>query len=126
MSVEKVVTNYLDVPFADYAEQLNKIADISDVYRLNLIKQIGYCIDLVKESFGENTKWRWSFVEVEARMAVIAKNSFDLRRFQKLDDPRESGFQDRREHLHIIQKLLLRSSNSYREKFELSTKSWRT
>ncbi|HOV15385.1 MAG TPA: hypothetical protein PK771_13950, partial [Spirochaetota bacterium] len=122
MSVEKVVTNFLDVPFSDYAEELNKISDINDIERLNLIKKIGYCIDIVKENFGENTKWKWSFVEVEGRMSIITKNIFDLRRFQKLDDPREAGFQERREHLNIIQKLLLSSSNGYREKFELSTK----
>lgn len=122
MSIEKVVTNYLDVPFSDYSEQLNKISELNDTDRLNLVKKIGYSIDVVKENFGENTKWKWSFIEVEGRMAVITKNIFDLRRFQKLDDPREAGFQDRREHIKIIQRLLLASSNGYREKFELSTK----
>ncbi|OHD18259.1 MAG: hypothetical protein A2086_04075 [Spirochaetes bacterium GWD1_27_9] len=122
MCIEKIVTNFLDVPFSDYAEQLNRIADISDAVRLNLIKKFGYCIDLVKENFGENTKWKWSFAEIDGRMAVITKNLFDLRRFQKLDDPREEGFQDRRAHVTIIQRLLLEASQSYREKFELSTK----
>ena len=122
MSIEKVVTNFLDVPFSDYSDQLNKIANINDIDRLNLVKKIGYCIDIVKENFGENTKWKWSFIEIEGRMTIVAKNIFDLRRFQKFDDPREAGFQERREHLNIIQRLLLASSNGYREKFELSTK----
>lgn len=122
MSIEKVVTNFLDVPFADYADQINKIANIVDSDRLALVKKIGYCIDIVKENFGENTKWKWSFIEIEGRMSVVTKNIFDLRRFQKLDDPREVGFRERREHLSIIQKLLSNSSNGYREKFELSTK----
>nr|HPO49326.1 hypothetical protein [Spirochaetota bacterium] len=122
MSIEKVVTNFLDVPFADYADQINKIANIVDSERLALVKKIGYCIDIVKENFGENTKWKWSFIEIEGRMSVVTKNIFDLRRFQKLDDPREAGFRERREHLSIIQKLLSNSSNGYREKFELSTK----
>ena len=122
MSIEKVVTNFLDVPFSDYSEQLNKISNINDIDRLNLVKKIGYCIDIVKENFGENTKWKWSFIEIEGRMTIVAKNIFDLRRFQKFDDPREVGFQERREHLKIIQTLLMNSSNGYREKFELSTK----
>jgi hypothetical protein len=122
MSIEKIVTNFLDVPFSDYAEQLNKIADLTDEDRINIIKKIGYSIDLVKENLGENTKWRWSFVEIEGRMAIITKNIFDLRRFQKLDDPRELGFQQRRAHLAIIQRLLFDASQNYREKFELSTK----
>ncbi len=122
MNFEKVVTNYLDVPFNDYADNLAKISDFSDKDRLNFIKKIGFSIDRVKDDFGENSKWKWSFVEVEARFATVAKNLFDMRRFQKLDDPRELGFQDRRAHLAIVQKLLTDASNSYREKFELSTK----
>jgi hypothetical protein len=122
MSIEKIVTNFLDVPFSDYAEQLNKIEYLTDEDRMNLVKKFGYCIDLVQENLGENTKWRWSFVEIEGRLAVITKNIFDLRRFQKLDDPREKGFQQRRAHLSIIQRLLHDASQNYREKFELSTK----
>lgn len=122
INLEKSVTNYVDVPFTDYADKLEKLSDYSDLDKLNIIKKIGYCIDLVKEDFGENTKWKWSFVEIEARFAVIAKNLFDIRKFQKLDDPREEGFQERRAHLSIIQKLLKDASNGYREKFELSTK----
>jgi hypothetical protein len=122
MNIEKVVTNYLDVPFSEYAEQINKISDMTDNDRLTLIKKLGYSIDCVKENLGENTKWRWSFVEIEGRMAVVTKNIFDLRKYQKLDDPREMGFQERRAHLAIVQRLLLNSSQSYREKFELTTK----
>ncbi len=122
INLEKTVTNYVDVPFSDYADRLEKISLYSDLDKLNIIKKIGYCIDLVKEDFGENSKWKWSFIEIEARFAVIAKNLFDMRKFQKLDDPREEGFQSRRAHLAIIQKLLRDASNGYREKFELSTK----
>ena len=122
MNFEKVVTNYLDAPFNDYADNLAKIEDYSDVDRLNFIKKIGFSIDRVYEDFGENSKWKWSFVEINGRFATISKNLFDMRRYQKLDDPRESGFQDRRAHLYIVQKLLSDASNGYREKFELSTK----
>jgi hypothetical protein len=122
MNVEKTVTNFLDVPFSEYAESLNKINDLTDSDRLTLIKKLGYSIDLVKENLGENTKWKWSFVEIEGRMAIITKNIFDMRRYQKMNDPREIGFQERRAHLSIIQRLLLNSSQAYREKFELSTK----
>jgi hypothetical protein len=122
MNIEKTVTNFLDVPFSEYAEYLNKINDLTDNDRLILIKKLGYSVDIVKENLGENTKWKWSFVEIEGRMAVITKNIFDMRRYQKMNDPREIGFQERRAHLSIIQRLLLNSSQAYREKFELSTK----
>lgn len=122
MNIEKIVTNFIDVPFSEYSEKLMPIKDISDLERLNFIKKIGYCIDLIKENYGENTKWKWSFVEIDARYAVISKNIFDLKRYQALDDPSEDGFKERREHLKIIQQLLSETSHGYRDKFEFSTK----
>lgn len=122
MNVEKVVTSYIDVPFNEYEEQLQKLSMFSDTDKLNFLKKLGYSIDLVKENFGENTKWKWSFVEIEARFGVIAKNTFNLKRFQSKDDPREEGYRERREHFNILQKLLLNGSQGYRDKFEFSTK----
>ncbi len=120
--VENMVTNFLDVPFNDYAEKLIPLTDITDLQRLNFIKKIGYCIELVKENLGENTKWKWSFIEIEGRFAIISKNFFDLRKFQKLEDPRQEGYQERKQYFSIIQKLLYDAASGYREKFELSTK----
>jgi hypothetical protein len=120
--VENIVSNFLDVPFNDYAEKLIPLSEINDLQRLNFIKKIGYCIELVKENLGENTKWKWSFVEIEGRFSIISKNFFDLKRFQRLEDPRQEGYPERKKYFSIIQKLLLEASNGYREKFELSTK----
>ncbi len=122
MNIEKIVTNYIDVPFSDYSEKLATIKDVSDIDKLNFIKKFGYCIDLIKENYGENTKWKWSFIEIDARYAIISKNIFDLKRYQALDDPGEEGFRDRREHLSIMQRLLFEASHGYRDKFEFSTK----
>ncbi|MCG8572377.1 MAG: hypothetical protein MJB14_19775 [Spirochaetes bacterium] len=122
IQIEKIVSNYLDVPFSDYQEGLAELNSLTDYKKLTLVKKIGFCIDLVKESFGENTKWKWSFIEIEGRYAVITKNLFDLKKFQKMDDPRQEGFKERRTHMQIAQRLLQESSDGYREKFELSTK----
>ncbi len=122
ISLGDVVTNYLDVPFSEYSEKLSKLDGMSDKDKLNLIRQIGFCIDLVKRSFGDNTKWKWSFVEIDGRFAILCKNLFDLRRYQKLDSPTETGFRERRSHISIIQKTILVASQEYREKYELSTK----
>ena len=47
---------------------------------------------------------------------------FDLRRYQKLDNPMEDGYQVRRAHIALIQKMLTQVSLRYREKYELSGK----
>ncbi len=122
MNLEKVVTNYVDVPFSDYEGLLEKISDITDFDKLNLVKKLGLSIDLVIDGFGENTKWKWSFAELDARFSVIAKNLFDLKRYQKLDDPRESGYKERKEHLQIVLQSMQLASQHYREKYEFSTK----
>ncbi len=122
INLEKLITKYIDVPFSDLQENLSKIAHVTDIQKLSLVKKIGYCITLVIEEFGENTKWKWSFVEIQGRFAVVAKNMFDFKRYQKLDAPSEAGYIERRNHLNWIQTLLTNASNGYREKFELSTK----
>lgn len=122
MNIEKIVTNFVDVPFNEYSEKLIPIAEITDLERLNFIKKLGYCIDLIKENYGENTKWKWSFVEVDARYSIVSKNTFDLKRYQALDDPRETGYNERKQYMSIMQKLLFDASHGYRDKFEFSTK----
>lgn len=121
ISFEKTVTRYVDVPFSDYAEGLKSLEEITDEKRLQFVRKIGYCIDLIKASFGENTKWKWSFVEIEGRYSVVVKNMFDLRRYQKLDDPRQEGFRERKRYINIMQDLLQESSQAYRQKYELTT-----
>lgn len=122
MLMENIVTKYIDVPFSEYAENLSKISQLSDIDRLNLIKKMSYSFNLVEKSFGENSKWKWSFIEIEARLSVITKNIFDFKRYQRLDDPREEGFKERRKLVSIMQKTLDSSSQGYRQKYELSTK----
>ncbi|MBR6198842.1 MAG: hypothetical protein IKQ61_01115 [Spirochaetales bacterium] len=121
-NIEKIVTNYVDVPFTDYEEQLHRIDDYSDAERVKLIKMMGFCVDRLADDFGENSKWRWSFVEIYARVSVIAKNLLDMRRYQKCDDPREEGYRERREHLKLVLESLTDAAKGYRDKFELSTK----
>lgn len=123
INLGNILTNYLDVPFSDYAEQLKQVDFMNDNEKLQFIRHIGLCNELIQKSFGDNTKWKWSFVDIDSRFAIIAKNLFDLKKYQKLDQPGEPGFRERRAHLLIIQKLLLQASNGLREKYELSTKS---
>lgn len=122
INMGSIVSNYLDVPFSEYSDKLQLLDSMTDKEKLNLIKEIGICSDLIKKSFGDNTKWKWSFIDTDGRFAIIAKNIFDLRRYQKLDQPTEAGFRERRAHLSTIQKLLFQASQGYREKYELSTK----
>ena len=122
INLSKIVTNYLDVPFSDYEKELALLSEMSDDDKYKLICQIGYCTDIIKNNFGENSKWRWAFLDTDSKFAILAKNMFDLRRYQKLDNPMEDGYQVRRAHIALIQKMLTQVSLRYREKYELSGK----
>ncbi len=119
--LEEVVTNYIDAPFSDYSEHLEKIEDIDDEARYELIRKIGFTIQSVEDGFGDNSKWRWSFVELEGRFATVTKNLLNLKTLVAGLDPRVDGYESRLGHLELTKRLLQQSADRYREKYELST-----
>ena len=54
--LEKVVSSYIDAPYSDYSEQLEKITSISPAQRYFLVRKMGLAIDLLVNAFGDNTK----------------------------------------------------------------------
>ncbi|TFG63384.1 MAG: hypothetical protein E4H36_05725 [Spirochaetales bacterium] len=120
--LEEVVTNYIDVPFSDYEKNLENIEGFGEDKRYLLIQKLGYSIQALEESFGENSKWRWSFVELEGRYATIAKNFINLKTFVGGMDPRVDGYEIRMAHIILVKRILQQSADRYREKYELSTK----
>jgi hypothetical protein len=121
--MESVVSSAIDIPLNENYELLSTLEDFSDRNRLKLIRKIGYTISLLKDRYGENSKWKWSFVEIEGRYAVIAKNFFNFRRYQQKNNPNIEGFDDRYDYLLLVKELLPMSSNRYREKYELTNHS---
>ncbi|MDH5716086.1 MAG: hypothetical protein OEZ22_00435 [Spirochaetia bacterium] len=121
--LEQVVTMGIDEPLNHNKEQLMKIKPFNPKQRLNLFLHIKKSIDRLIKSYGENTKWKWSFPEINGKLAIIAKNFMDYRELQKIRDPNEQFYYDRQELLKIIKESLFEASNQYRDKFELSTKS---
>ncbi|NBB90559.1 MAG: hypothetical protein GVY23_05045 [Spirochaetes bacterium] len=119
--LEEVVSNRLDAPFSDYSEYLEKIEDLDDEKRYRMVAKLGFTIQSVEEDFGENSKWKWSFVELEGRYAVVTKNLLNLKTLVAGLDPRVEGYQARLNHLNLAKELLQRSADRYREKYELST-----
>jgi len=121
--LEKMVTNSVDMSLTENSEILEELASFSDADKLKLIRKIGYTISLLEDKYGSNSKWKWSFVELEGRYAVVSKNLFDFRNYQEKNDPREEGFDERNDYLFLIKELLDKASRRYREKYELTTHS---
>ena len=119
--LEEVVSNYVDSPYSDYEEKLGEIASMDAAGRYRLIRKMGLAIELLENAYGDNTKWRWSFVELEARFAAVAKNIIDLKNAVANTDPRSPNYEPTVYHLRMIKKLLTQAADRYREKYELST-----
>jgi hypothetical protein len=119
--LEEVVSNYVDAPYADYEEKLGAIASLDAARRYHLVRKMGLAIELLENAYGDNTKWRWSFVELEGRFAATAKNIIDLKNAVSNTDPRSPNYEPTVYHLRMIKKLLNQAADRYREKYELST-----
>ncbi len=119
--LEDVVSNLIDAPYSDYKEKVEQIEGMEDEKRYALIRKLGFTIQSVMEAFGENSKWKWSFVELEGRFATVAKNIFNFKNLAEGLDPRSEGYQFRTAHLNLVKDLLQKAADRYREKYELST-----
>jgi len=119
--LEEVVSPLVDAPFSEYEERLAEIAALDAKRRYDIIRKVGFALQLLKDAYGDNTKWKWAFVELEGRYAAVAKNIIDLKAAVANTDPRSPDYEPTVYHLRLMKKLLLQAADRYREKYELST-----
>ncbi|MCX7656429.1 MAG: hypothetical protein N2Z76_07890 [Treponemataceae bacterium] len=119
--LEELVTNLIDAPYSEYEEKLALLEGVDITRRYTLVRKLGLAIRLVEDGYGENTKWKWAFVEIEGRFATVAKNLFDLKSAVAGMDPRSPDYEVTVYYLRTIKRLLSQAADRYREKYELST-----
>ena len=119
--LEEVVSPFIDVPFSDYEERLAEIDVVDAKKRYGLVRRMGLALQLLENAYGDNTKWRWTFVELEGRFATVAKNLMNLKTAVVNTDPSSPDYEPTMYHLRMMKKLLLQAADRYREKYELST-----
>lgn len=119
--MEQVVTGSIDAPWSDYEANVMLISSFDYQDRWRLISKMGIAIQLVLVGYGDNTKWKWAFVELEARYATVVKNLINLKTLFADTDPNAEGYDIKMAHLALARRLLDQSANRYREKYELST-----
>jgi len=119
--LEEVVSNLIDAPYSDYEDKLLLIEAYNQNQRYGLICKMGLAIDMLEQAYGDNSKWRWTFVELEGRFATVAKNIIDLKNVYVNASPGAEFYDATVYHLRLIKKLLSLSADRYREKYELST-----
>lgn len=119
--LEEVVSGFVDAAYTDYEDKLVMIESVDAARRYLLIRKMGFTLGLLENAYGDNTKWRWAFVEMEGRYAAVAKNIFNLKAAVANTDPRSPDYEPTVYHLRLIKKLLMQAADRYREKYELST-----
>ncbi len=121
--LEEIVTNVIDAPYSDYEDKVSQISNTPLEKRYYLTRKLGLAIRMVIDAYGDNTKWKWSFVELEGRYATVAKNLIDMKAAVKTYfEPRDPDFDNTVYYIRLIKKLFEKSADAYRDKYELSTK----
>ncbi|HBB43378.1 MAG TPA: hypothetical protein DCZ74_07660 [Treponema sp.] len=121
---EEVVSNTVDCPYNEIAPRVEKIENIPIDKRFYLMRKMGLVIQMLYDALGENSKWKWSFVEIRARFAVVSKNLVDMKQAGKdYFEPSSQDYDTTVYYVRMIRKLLDKSSMDYRDKYELSTRS---
>ncbi len=121
--LEEIVTNMIDAPFSEYEDKVNEISNTPLEKRYYLIRKLGLAITMVIDAYGDNTKWKWSFVELEGRYATVAKNLLNMKQAVKTYfEPRDPDYDNTVYYIRLIKKLFDKSATDYRDKYELSTK----
>lgn len=104
-------------------EYLYKIHKLNPRQILDMLNRINDIFYNLKNNMGEESKWKWLFVELQAKIAVITRNFINFSDILKYRDPREKHFRDRYEHLGAAKDALEEAAKQYRTKYELSSKS---
>jgi hypothetical protein len=119
--LEEIVTGSIDLPFLELEDKLATIESFDDVNRYKLIQKMGFAVASVEDAYGKNSKWKWSFVELEGRSATVIKNLINFKTLIPKLTPHVNGYNERRNHLDVVLEMLKSVSARYREKYELST-----
>ncbi|MDR0386937.1 MAG: hypothetical protein LBH57_02760 [Treponema sp.] len=119
--LEQVVTGLVDAGFSEYEDKMAEIASMDSAQRYFLVRKLGLAIQLLENAYGDNTKWRWSFVEIEGRYAAVTKNLLDMKNAVTNTDPRSPNYEPSMYHLRLVRRLLSQAADRYRERYEMST-----
>jgi len=120
--LEEIVTNIIDAPFSEYEDKLAQIANIPLDKKYFIVRKLGLAIRLLMDAYGENTKWKWAFVELNGRFAVTAKNMLDMKAVSKnYFDPRSLDYDTTIYFVRMVRKLISQAADQYRDRYELAT-----
>lgn len=134
-SFEEIVGKDIDRSLRANDEGIAKISLLNPAQILHLVEQIYLIFNDLKDKMGGGgrsgeedkvlsggSKWYWSFVDLQARVAVLTKNITDFSNVAKLRDPRTPYYKERRALMRLCQENIQSAAKEYRTKYELAGK----
>ena len=76
---EEIVSNAVDCPYRELEPKLETISNTPIEKRFYIVRKLGLVIQMLVDGFGDNSKWKWSFVELRGRYSAVAKNLLDMK-----------------------------------------------
>ena len=122
-SLENIVGNDVERSLRENDKYLERINQLNPTQILALVNKMHDVLNDLKRKIGENSKWKWSFVEMQARVAVITKNITSFSDIAKYRDPRNEYYNERAELMVLCKQSIEEAAKQYRTKYELSGKS---
>lgn len=117
--LEEIVTGYVDAAFSEYEKNLEEISEVSYEERYALLRKIGFAIREIEEGYGANSKWKWAFVEIWAKYAVVAKNMLDLKKAYQDMDLTSPNRMVVISYISFVKRMFQNTADRYREKYEM-------
>ncbi|MBN1496216.1 MAG: hypothetical protein JXA07_05565 [Spirochaetes bacterium] len=121
--LEEVVGDDIDRTLKENDEYLAHIKKLNPAQILNFVHRMHSLLNKLKIKFGQESKWKWSFVELQARAAVITRNIISFSDVARLRDPRTEFFNERRELMQLCKESLTEAAKQYRTKYEMAGKA---
>lgn len=121
--LESIFGNVVDSSLTENEEIIKQFAHLNPKRILHLLKKFEYCIALVEFAEGENSKWKWTFVELYGKLGVLGKNMINFKEYvNKMYDPAYPFYEDINQIIIFEKNILEAAAQKYRTKYELSTR----
>lgn len=123
IALEDIVGSEIDRSLKENDEFIARIDRMNPNQTLELMRTIFSIYDTLVREFGEGSKWKWSFVEMQARAAVILKNMISFSDIQRFRDPGSDYFYERRDLMQLCKESITEAAKQYRTKYEIGGKA---
>jgi len=122
-NMEEILGKDVDRSLKENDLYIEKIDRFNPHQILKLMQRIHFILRSLRSKVGESSKWKWSFVELQSRVAVITKNITKFSDVAKYRDPRVEFFYDRRDLMQLCKDSLTEAARQFRAKYEMAGKS---